>query len=273
MQQIPAPAIVQRANWTWTPNGLLVSIRTKGGGRQRVLMPIQSVDLIFGSEMQRAGVGAAYGVGACEYTVAGFFKKLGRGIKRLGRKVVPKVVRRAAKKVGRVAKKIAKGVKSVVTHPVFRAGFAAISTAFPVLAPAAAGLEVASRVMKTVDKGRKAAKAIGRGVKTVRNLTRVRKATKARRGVASMIKLARRGDPRAQRTMGALTAIAKARGSRVRPSRRGVKRRTMGRSRYARSAARSAARRSAMSRRRAMLRRRAILRRRAMRRSGRRAYR
>lgn len=106
-------------------------------------------------------------------------------------------VTKAVKKVGNIAKK-------VVTNPVFRAGFAALATAVPILAPAAAGLEVASRVIKKIDKGAKAAKAIARGFKGRENQKAVAEARRARQGIRTMRELAKGGNRQAQRAMGAL---------------------------------------------------------------------
>lgn len=111
------------------------------------------------------------------------------------------------KKVGKIAKK-------VVTNPVFRAGFAALSTVVPVLAPAAAGLEVASRVVKKIDKGVAAAKKLARkgrrglsGTDSVASLQRaIREADEAKAGIEQMKQLALEGNKDAQRALGAIVS-------------------------------------------------------------------
>lgn len=245
MQKIRIPGALNRGNWRWTDRGVEITIMSRAG-RRKVFLPAETVDLIAGTEMQRMGVGAAYGVGAPCFTVAGFFGKLKRGLKKLGRKVVPKAVRKIAKRVGRVAKKVGRVAKKVVTHPAFRAGFAALATAVPVLAPAAAGLEVATRVMQQYEAAEKAAKDIQRGVKTAENLAKAVRGGNIRKGVASMMKLAAEGDPRAKKAMGAIYAAKMVQrhagpSKPSRPSRgrrRGTARRSTGRTR---AAARSAA--------------------------------
>lgn len=166
-----------------------------------VHLPLQKVLQIFDQCLAQYGVGAAYRVGSC-LSVGGFFKKLGRGLKKITKGKVFRGVTKAIKKVGTV-------VKNVVTHPAFRAGFAAIATAFPILAPAAAGLEIASRVINKIDKGAKAAKSVIGAVKggrrpSSRDLGAVLEGRTAQKGIRRIASRAKQGDPRSKRAMGAI---------------------------------------------------------------------
>lgn len=216
--RIEVPKMLVRAGWRWTTAGVEVTMHTAEGRPMTVLVPLGDVEMIFRQSLASVGApmwptvgapGTTHGFlktvgGMCAAAqprpaVGGFFKKLGRRLKKIGKGIF-----KAVKKVGNV-------VKKVVTHPAFRAAFAAVATAFPVLAPAAAGLEVASRVISKVDKGIAAAKKLKAMVPSKRKSAKGRKlkaaanaAKKAQQGIASMRQLAQQGDRNAQRAMGAL---------------------------------------------------------------------
>lgn len=192
MRETPTvvPRQLRQPGWTWTPKGLQVA-----SGGMRMLIPLPQVILIFEGCLVEEGIPNGAGVGCCA-SVGALFKKISRGVKKFGRK--------ATRGIARAAKKVGKVVKNVVTHPAFRAGFAALSTAFPVLAPAAAGLEVASRVIKKVEDGAKAAKAIKRGVKSAANVAKVKDGIKAKRAIESTVRAAQSGNQLAQRAYGGL---------------------------------------------------------------------
>lgn len=138
-------------------------------------------------------------------------RSVSRAAKRVVRKVVPKSIRRAVTRVYNAAAKFVKGIGnialSVLKNPYVRAAMAAISTAVPILAPAAVALETANRLWLNVEKGVKAAQQIQRGVKTVTNLAAVRAGNNAKAVVASMAKKARQGDQRAQQVMGGVQRL------------------------------------------------------------------
>jgi hypothetical protein len=193
--QNTVPAALRRNGWKWTNQGLQVSM-----GASTVLFPPRQIIVLFDRAFNEVGVPPSVSVGSC-MSVGGLFKKVRRGlskkIKGVTRSKIVRGISRAAKKVGTVA-------KNVVTHPAFRAGFAGLAVAVPALAPAAAGLEVASRVVKKVEVGKRAAQEIKKGIKTVKNIKAVKAARSAQRGMARVVQRAGAGDPRAKRAFGAI---------------------------------------------------------------------
>lgn len=226
VKTVTVPKMLNRPGWRWTSNGLEVMM-----GKKKVFFPIRQVIVIFDRCLKAHGVAQAASVGAC-YNSVGFLKKIGRGIKKATsgiRKTVSKVtshpfvkgVTSAVKKVGTVA-------KNVVTHPAFRAGFAGLATAFPVLAPAAVGLEVASRTIDAVEKGKKAAKEIKKGVRTAKNLVAVKKGRNAQKGIQRVAARAAAGDVAAQRATGAIVATKSAARTARKKAIKGMRRRGAG---------------------------------------------
>jgi len=205
MNQASVPQTLRRAGWTWTEKGLLVNIATDEGS-YRVHVPLHHVEIIFDDATHSVGCPLDYSVGA-PGTVGGFFKRIGRGLKKFGKKI-GKGLKKAVHAVSKVA-------KAIVTSPIVRAGLAAVATAFPIAAPLAAGVETAARVIKAVDKGAKAAKQIADAGKAGAKMLSKGKRDKLRRevrtakkdlaGIKRLGTLARGGDPRAKRAMGALT--------------------------------------------------------------------
>jgi hypothetical protein len=182
------PKALRQPGWTWTPHGLQVCRDGK-----RMLIPLIQVVLIFDGAFVEAGVPQEAAVGACS-SVGGFLKKVGAGLKKFGKKL-GKGILKAVKAVGKVA-------KAIVTNPVFRAGFAALATAVPILAPAAVGLEIGSRVVSKVEKGVKAAKKIKAGVKSAKAAREVKEGIKAKRAIERVAARAEAGDRLAQRAYG-----------------------------------------------------------------------
>jgi hypothetical protein len=193
--QNSVPSALRRNGWKWTNQGLQVSM-----GASTVLFPPRQVIVLFDRAFTEVGVPPSVSVGAC-MSVGGLFKKVRRGlskkIKGVTRSKIVRGISRAAKKVGTVA-------KNVVTHPAFRAGFAGLAMAVPALAPAAAGLEVASRVIKKVEDGKRAAQQIKKGIKTAKNIKAVKAARTAQKGIARVVQRAGQGDQRAKRAFGAI---------------------------------------------------------------------
>lgn len=191
-----------REGWRWCRHGLVVEYMGK-----RVLLPLPVLVRIVEAHMQAEGLpDGACSVGAC-YSVGGLLNKVRRGVTRA--KVVPKFARKALD--GKLARSIAKAgdtmgnvAKTVATHPAFRAGMAAAATAFPVLAPAAVGLEVAARVVKKVEDGKAAALEIKRGVNNAANRKKVKAGVAAKHAIQRTVTRAKAGDQRAQRAAGAI---------------------------------------------------------------------
>lgn len=202
--QAEVPPILRRPGWVWTPKGLKVKV-----GRKNVYFPLQKVLRIFDDCMARYGVGAAYRVGSC-HTAVGFFKKISRGVKKAVSSV-KKAVSPAIKKVTEVAKKVATPIKKVITHPAFRAGLGAAATAFPVLAPAVAGVEAANMVIGKIEAGKKMAKSIKKDLNlgkkpSKEKLGKVLEGRTAQKGVQRLAERAKGGDRKAARAMGGVVA-------------------------------------------------------------------
>jgi hypothetical protein len=181
-----------------------VQICTTG---RRVLVPLAFVINTCDQCMKAEGIDPShYSVGDC-YSVGGLFSRLRKGASKS--KVVPKFARKAlkgkiARGLTRTADKVGNTARDVATHPAFRAGVAGLAVAFPALAPAAVGLEVAAQTIKRVDKGVQAAKQIEKGVKTAANIKAVKDGAKARRAIQKTVDRAKSGDSRAQRAAGAV---------------------------------------------------------------------
>lgn len=228
MDMVGIPRELRRGNWEWSDRGLTVTVISRAG-RTRVFLPVQTVDLIAGQELASQGVGAEYGVGAPVFSVGGFFSKLKKGLKKLARKVKKKARKLVPRSVRRIASKIAKTAVKVVRHPAFRAGFAALATAVPVLAPAAAGLEIANQVLDRVDDAKKAARKIQQGIKTVKTVAQVVQGKKSVKALGSLMRLAAQGHPKAKKAVGAFYAAKMVREQVAHATRRGPKRSKSGR--------------------------------------------
>jgi hypothetical protein len=223
---VNVPSVLSRADWTWTPKGLQIDLSTDQG-QCRVLVPIGHVETIFRNELAAVGCPMGPSVGAPGST-HGFLATVGAthelyvgGRRGRARRQARRAERRASRRrrgkrpffkgkffqgLGKAVKKVGTIAKKVVTNPVFRAGFSALSTAFPVLAPAAAGLEVASRVIKKIEKGKEAAKKLARGVigDAGSLQQQVAEANQALQGIQELKALAERGDKDAQQALGEL---------------------------------------------------------------------
>lgn len=235
MEIVTIPKVLNRIGWTWTSAGLEVQV-SLDGRPFTILLPLADVEIVFRRELAAVGCPMSPQVGA-PGTTSGFLATVGATIVRgdppaVGRskrkarrarkrerdpaKWDRKLKRRARRRkafrgIANAAKQVGKIAGKVVKNPAFQAAFGAVATAFPVLAPAAAGLAVATRVVDKVAKGKRAAQKLARGVgigSTSRaELERmVREGQEAERGIAEMADLAKRGDPQAQRAMGALVA-------------------------------------------------------------------
>jgi hypothetical protein len=198
------PKQLQRRDFSWNQKGVVVTYMGK-----RIFIPLYVVEQIISQSLAECGMPAgASAVGGCA-SVGGLFGKLRKSVSRA--RVVPKFARKAlsgslARGLASAADKIGGVAKAVVTHPAFRAGFGAMAVAFPVLAPAAVGLEVAARVIKKVEDGQKAAQQIVRGVNSVANRQKVLDAAKAQRAIARTVDAAKAGNPYAQRAAGGIIA-------------------------------------------------------------------
>lgn len=196
------PRQFKKPNWQWTSRGLVVAHLGK-----RVFIPLHIVVSILEQELAANGIPAgAMEVGSCS-SVGGLFGKIRKGVTKA--KVVPKFARKAlsgklARSLTSAADRVSSVAKNVVTHPAFRAGFGAVAVAFPVLAPAAVGLEVAARVIQKVEAGQAAAKQIAAGVKSAGNIAKAKEGARAQRAIQRTYQRAQTGDTRAQRAAGGI---------------------------------------------------------------------
>lgn len=190
---------LQAAGWQWTQGGLRVWLKLEGRV-MKVFVPLYRVDKIFCQEMDDEDCSLEPAVG--DYTVAGFFKRLKRSVRRF-KKRAKRAILKATRRIKKVARGAARQTIKIGRNKWFRAGLGAAAVAFPALAPAAAGLEVANRVYDRVEKGKRAALAIKRGHKTPQNLRLVKDGLRQRGNVTRMMRLARKGDRKAQQFMGA----------------------------------------------------------------------
>lgn len=200
------PKELRHPGWRWTPHGVQIAT-----GGKRMLVPLPMVVNIYAGCLHEEGLpdeGASVGAVA---SVGGFFKKISRKLKKTARKIAPDWAERKAKALVKAAKKVGNVAKNIVTHPAFRAGMAGLSMAFPALAPAAVGLEVASRVVKKVEAGAAAAKQIKKGVKSLKNVKAVKEGITAKRAIEHTVRRAQAGDVRAQRAYGGVIGAKVAR--------------------------------------------------------------
>jgi hypothetical protein len=212
----PIPEL-ERAGWRWTPDGVVVTVGTSVG-RQDVLVPVATLDLIFGREFRAVGC-ASYSVGNC-YSVGGLFSKAKKSLKKLREDVKRRVAKtgavgrwavRTGDRVTRVAAKVAKVTDKVVRHPAFRAALGAAAAATGgILAPAAAAVETYAQVANRVEQGAQAAKAIDKGISNAKN---VRSLKDAERLMSDVVGPAQRaaamGDPRAKQFVAGVNAARK----------------------------------------------------------------
>lgn len=91
---------LRELGWQWHENGAMVRAVLASGATADVFVPLEHLRLVFGAELARVGCPPSVGYAP---NVSGFFSSL----KKLGKKVVPKAVRRAAKRVTRTVNKAA----------------------------------------------------------------------------------------------------------------------------------------------------------------------
>jgi hypothetical protein len=177
----------KRPNFEWHNHGLAVWTRGEDGQPVRVFFPLHQVDMVFQRETAKVGCPMDPTVG--DYSVGGFFKKLGRGLKKFHNVVTFKGLRKkigrgirktlnkskfgrglvkAANKIHSVAQKVKKvGVKIIRSKP-FRAALAVAGTAFPVIAPGVAALEAAQQIADRVEKAKRIAQRVAQGLENPR---------------------------------------------------------------------------------------------------------
>jgi hypothetical protein len=131
--------------WLWRENGVELCVNLDGR-ELRVFVPLRHVIATFHGELAREGFTPAPRVGG--HSVAGFFDDIASAAKSIGRGATRAVARASSSVVRTAAKwgsKAGQAAIDVGRNKYFRGALAAASLAMPVLAPAAAGLELANR--------------------------------------------------------------------------------------------------------------------------------
>lgn len=222
--------VLSQIGFKWHQNGAVVTV-TVDGHKQQVFVPLNRLTLEFGDAMANVGCPLLPAVGAEEYTVGGLFSRIKRAVKRgarkihrtasapsryLAKKVVPKAIRRRAMKIRRAATRYVR--RKVVPYarklkrfahksPIARYGAMAM-TAFPPTAPAGASLMAAQRTMDVIERGKRAARMVQRGIRRPADLRAMALAQAQKRSVAQLGQFARQGNPQAQQFFGALQQFA-----------------------------------------------------------------
>lgn len=218
----------QRQGFEWHPHGLAVWTRDQQGTPQRVFFPLHQVDMVY--QRETAKVGCPLGETVGDYSVGGFFKKLGKGLKKFHnivtlkgvRKAIGKGIRKtlnkskfgrglvkAANKIHDVAQKVKKvGVKIIRSKP-FRAALAIAGTAFPVIAPGVAALEAGQQIADRIEKAKKIAQRVARGLTHPKEAAGIIAEGARAAGIAGMaFDAAKRGERDGMEMMGAIKKIA-----------------------------------------------------------------
>jgi len=217
-QATEALATLNALGWSWHNDGVTVTVVVDGRQRQ-IFVPVRHLWVEFGKEFKAVGAPL---VGCGDFSVGGWWTSLKRSVRRVARKAkntVKKAVNRVAKvaKVAyqKVVKPALKVAKMVINNPIVRHGIKLAAVALPILAPVALGVEAAAQALKLVDDGVKAANRVAQAAKTGMRVLQGDRAAMTRalgiqRNMANVVGLARRGDPAAQRQIGAFRMLAQA---------------------------------------------------------------
>jgi hypothetical protein len=159
----------------------------------------------------QGGVGEPLSVGSIFGSIA---HAVSHAVSSVAHAVAPAIAK-AAKAVVHTAAVVGKGI---VNSKIVRYGLDAAAVAFPVLAPAAAGLEAAHQALKYVDQGVEAAKQIKNGINTAANVAKVARGLATQKAVAEVVQKAKAGVPSAMRSIGAFQQLAFARAAAASPN-------------------------------------------------------
>lgn len=208
--------VLQGVGWSFHNDGVTVGVQVDGKRRQ-VFVPAKHLWVEFGREFQRIGC-PLQGVG--DFSVGGWFSSITRSISRAAKRAV-RTVKRGVRRVANVAKTIHRKyvtpalriAKVVINNPIVRHGIKLAAVALPVLAPVALGVEAAAQALKLVDDGKRAAERVYNAAKTGQRILQGDRAAMARalgvqRNMQQVVGLARRGNPAAQRIIGAFQQLA-----------------------------------------------------------------
>ena len=223
-----ANRILNSLGWEWFEDGVVLSA-TVNGETVRVLVPLRVLSVTFARQLNLpAAVGCVgcadlvQSIGAAARAIdydpgAGIGltrsqrrarRKSRRKRRRRRRRKFFRGIKRAAKSVARAAGKVAKGVLKVATSKVAQGIVAALGTAVPVLAPAAAAVATAQGVVRKIATGVDAAKQIRAGKRSPALERAVKAGLAANQIVRQQAARARAGDPAAQQFAGGIAAVA-----------------------------------------------------------------
>lgn len=202
--------------WSFHHDGVTVAVQMNGKTHQ-VFVPVRHLWVEFGREFKAVGA-PLMGVG--DFSVGGWFSSLRRSISRAAKKAT-RAVKRGVSRVHNVAKTISKRyiapalnvAKSVVNNTWVRRGIQLAAIAVPALAPVAVGIEAAAQALKVIDDGKRAAQnVVHAGQAGLRILQSDRhkmlQAANVQRNMANIVRMARMGNPQAQRQIGAFRYLA-----------------------------------------------------------------
>lgn len=183
------------------------------GREWQVVVPLRRVQLIFHQEAARVGCPLPRSIGSAR-TLGGWFSGVSKAWKKATRKIkraLPKVARRAISRVEKTANWGAKAAwdahlvaKKVVTSRPFAYALTAAAVAVPALAPAAGAVHAARAIMKNIEAGHQAAKALASGIKSPSVNKALQTAWATRGASQQIINKARANNPQAMQIMGAL---------------------------------------------------------------------
>jgi len=202
--------------WEWRADGVILTL-TIDGAPIRVFMPLAMIWEALHREMTAVGCPLQGGVGE-PLSVGSIFGSIAHAVSHAVSSVAHAVAPAIASAAKAVVHTAAKVGKTIVNSKIVRYGLDAAAVAFPVLAPAAAGLEAAHQALKYVDDGIAAAKQIKNGINTAANVAKVVKGLATQKAVADVVSQAKAGVPAAQRTIGAFQQIAFARAAAASPN-------------------------------------------------------
>lgn len=221
--------VLNQIGFQWHQNGAILTV-TVDGHRQAVFVPLHRLTLDFGDALASVGCPLLPAVGAEPYSVGGLFSRIKRAVKKgvktaaklhavphraIVKRIVPRAIRRKAMEIRRAATRhvkrrvlpFARRLKQFGQSPYAQYGALALS-AFPATAPVGMSMVAAQRTMAAIDRGRRAAQMVQRGIRRPQDIRAMLEAQAQQQGVAQLGQLARQGNPQAQQFFGALQQFA-----------------------------------------------------------------
>lgn len=218
--------VLNQIGFRWHQNGAVLTV-TVDGHKQQVFVPLRQLTIEFGGAMAEVGCPLLPAIGAEPYSVGGLFSRIKRAVKKVKktagrvrhqivRRTVPKAIRMRAQRIRNRARSYvrrrvmpyARRAKQFAhKSPIARYGAMAM-TAFPATAPAGAALMAAQRTMDIVERGKRAAQLVRRGIQRPNDMRAMALATAQKQGISQLGQLAQGGNPQAQQFFGALQQFA-----------------------------------------------------------------